>query len=213
MSSLVITDELKKEIRQAIFDIENNLKSIDSVDFETYIGDNEACPLKHSFSDGIYVREIFIPQGMLLTGKIHKHKHPNFLLKGEVMVKTKKRPSKDSDIKKRILEEIEKRGGNKSELARQMSTPDLEISPNYLASVLTNQDKGFSASMLKGFSAAGIDIEWLITGDNKKLEEWKKRALDAEARIEELEENLKQANFLSKELKKMIMNGNIKSEI
>ena len=90
------------------------------------------------------------------------------------MVKTKKRPSKDSDIKKRILEEIEKRGGNKSELARQMSTPDLEISPNYLASVLTNQDKGFSASMLKGFSAAGIDIEWLITGENKTLRNSKK---------------------------------------
>ena len=127
------------------------------------------------------------------------------------MVKTKIRPSKDSDIKKRILEEIEKRGGNKSELARQMSTADLEISPNYLASVLTNQDKGFSASMLKGFSAAGIDLEWLITGSNKTLDEWKKRALNAEARIEELEENLKQANFLSKELKKMIMNGNLKN--
>ena len=129
------------------------------------------------------------------------------------MVKTKKRTIKDLDIKKRILEEIEKRGGNKSELARQMSTPDLEISPNYLASVLTNQDKGFSGSMMKGFAAAGIDIQWLITGSNKTLDEWKKRALDAEARIEELEENLKQANFLSKELKKMIMNGNIKSEI
>ena len=129
------------------------------------------------------------------------------------MVKTKKRPIKDLDIKKRSLDEIEKRGGNKSELARQMSTADLEISPNYLASVLTNQDKGFSASMLKGFSAAGIDLEWLITGDNKKLEEWKERALDAEARIEELEEDLKQANFLSKELKKMIMSGNLKSEI
>tara|TARA_R110000787_G_scaffold284584_2_gene398492 strand:+ start:21742 stop:22260 length:519 start_codon:yes stop_codon:yes gene_type:complete len=88
MSLLVITDELKKEIRQAIYNIENDLKSIDSVDFNTYIGDNEACPLQHSFSDGIYVREIFIPKGMLLTGKIHKHEHPNFLLKGEVMVLT-----------------------------------------------------------------------------------------------------------------------------
>ena len=129
------------------------------------------------------------------------------------MVKTKKRTIKDLDIKKRILEEIEKRGGNKSELARQMSTADLEISPNYLASVLTNQDKGFSGSMMKGFAAAGIDLIWLITGSNKTLDEWKKRALDAEARIEELEEDLKQANFLSKELKKMIMSGNIKTEI
>ena len=121
------------------------------------------------------------------------------------MVKTKKRPIKDLDIKKRILEEIEKRGGNKSELARQMSTADLEISPNYLASVLTNQDKGFSGSMMKGFAAAGIDIQWLITGSNKTLDEWKKRALDAEARIEGLEQDRKQANFLIQELKKMMV--------
>ena len=39
MSLLVITDELKKEIRQAIYNIENDLKSIDSVDFNTYIGE------------------------------------------------------------------------------------------------------------------------------------------------------------------------------
>ena len=42
MSLLVITDELKKEIRQAIYNIENDLKSIDSVDFNTYIGTKRA---------------------------------------------------------------------------------------------------------------------------------------------------------------------------
>ena len=112
--------------------------------------------------------------------------------------------TKVSDIKERILEEINRRGGNKSELARSMSTADQEISPNYLASVLTNKTKGFSASMLKGFADAGIDLEWLITGDNKTLEEWKKRALDAEAKIEKLTTDADRLHFLIKNLERMI---------
>lgn len=51
-------------------------------------GDSDLMPLKHSFAEGIYVREIFIPKGMVLTGKIHRHSHPNFLMSGEVLVVT-----------------------------------------------------------------------------------------------------------------------------
>jgi len=51
-------------------------------------GDSELCPLKHSFAPGVYVREIFIPKGVLIVGKIHKHDHPNFLLQGKVLVIT-----------------------------------------------------------------------------------------------------------------------------
>lgn len=53
-----------------------------------FFGDNESCPLKHSFAPGVYVREIFIPKGTCVVGKIHKHKHPNILLSGEVLVIT-----------------------------------------------------------------------------------------------------------------------------
>ena len=51
-------------------------------------GDRPDCPLVHSFGGGMYVREIFIPAGMMLTGKIHKHTHPNFLMEGKVSVIT-----------------------------------------------------------------------------------------------------------------------------
>lgn len=46
------------------------------------------CPLKHSFAPSMYVREIFIPKGTVIVGKIHKHEHPNFLMKGKVVVVT-----------------------------------------------------------------------------------------------------------------------------
>jgi len=51
-------------------------------------GDSSDFPLKHSFADGMYVREIFIPKGSILVGKIHLHEHPNFLMMGEVVVYT-----------------------------------------------------------------------------------------------------------------------------
>lgn len=44
------------------------------------------CPLTHRFTDGLYVREIFMPAGSLITSKIHKTQHQFFVLKGSVIV-------------------------------------------------------------------------------------------------------------------------------
>lgn len=43
---------------------------------------------KHYFADGMYAREIFIPAGTVLTGKIHKTEHINVLSQGEISVMT-----------------------------------------------------------------------------------------------------------------------------
>jgi hypothetical protein len=44
--------------------------------------------LRHAFAEGIHVREIFIPKGTVIVGKIHKYAHPNFLMRGDVIVVT-----------------------------------------------------------------------------------------------------------------------------
>ena len=46
------------------------------------------CPLTHRFAPGVYSREIFIPAGTIIIGKIHRHEHLNFLLEGEITVVT-----------------------------------------------------------------------------------------------------------------------------
>jgi hypothetical protein len=51
---------------------------------------DECCPLKHSFGDGLYIREITMPKGMLVTSKIHKTTHPYFVVSGDVSVQTDK---------------------------------------------------------------------------------------------------------------------------
>lgn len=45
-------------------------------------------PLRHGFGDGLYAREILIPAGALLTGKIHRKEDLNFVLYGEMDVLT-----------------------------------------------------------------------------------------------------------------------------
>jgi hypothetical protein len=53
------------------------------------------CELKHHFTPVdpkygccAYAREIFLPKGSVVIGKIHKHQHLNFLMKGKVSVAT-----------------------------------------------------------------------------------------------------------------------------
>jgi len=45
-------------------------------------------PLKHHFSKGVYAREIFMPKGMLIVGKIHRTKHLNIVSQGKCIVVT-----------------------------------------------------------------------------------------------------------------------------
>jgi hypothetical protein len=75
---------VRLDARQRIQVFEDILAAHPAAEF----GDNPKCPLKHTFVDGIYVREIFIPAGTILTGKIHRHAHPNFLVSGTVKVFT-----------------------------------------------------------------------------------------------------------------------------
>lgn len=45
-------------------------------------------PVKHHFAPGVYAREMFIPRGTLIVGKIHKHAHLNIISYGDVCVAT-----------------------------------------------------------------------------------------------------------------------------
>ncbi len=45
-------------------------------------------PVTHRFSRGVYARELFIPAGTVLTGRIHKYSQINILLRGDISVLT-----------------------------------------------------------------------------------------------------------------------------
>lgn len=49
---------------------------------------DDLCPVKHHFAKGVYAREMFIPKGTVLVGKIHKHTNLNIMSAGELSVLT-----------------------------------------------------------------------------------------------------------------------------
>jgi len=49
-------------------------------------GEPVTLTLKHRFTDGMYIREIFMPAGTVLTSRIHKTNHPFSIQKGKCNV-------------------------------------------------------------------------------------------------------------------------------
>jgi len=83
----------KIKFRQDIFTVQDGLQKLiaDGVVKSTL----EDCTLKHYFTpkDDVYgcctyAREMLIPKGTLIIGKIHRHQHLNFISKGKVIVFT-----------------------------------------------------------------------------------------------------------------------------
>ena len=62
--------------------LEGNEKAMTGEELHTYN------PVKHTFADSCYVREIFNPAGQLIVTKIHKKEHPFFLMKGKMSILT-----------------------------------------------------------------------------------------------------------------------------
>jgi hypothetical protein len=77
-------DEPTADIRDKILGFERILANHPDSQF----GDTEDLPVEHLFGGGMCIRQMFIPAGTIVVGKIHRHAHPNFLLQGEVIVVT-----------------------------------------------------------------------------------------------------------------------------
>lgn len=91
LDNLGITDErmrsLNKDpvaVRKVIGLIESGLRKAcdDGILPETDF------PLKHTFAKGIYSREMFIPKGSLIVGKIHKKECLNIVSQGSIYILT-----------------------------------------------------------------------------------------------------------------------------
>lgn len=75
------------KVRQAIDAVESFLMDNASHP-EVAIGDSDIFPLKHSFVDGLYIREMKMEAGSFAIGKLQKHEHLWMLLQGKLTVTT-----------------------------------------------------------------------------------------------------------------------------
>jgi len=73
----------KEKVRNGILAMEDKISSMPGAMFGDDVGE-----LKHSFGEGLYIRELTVPKGLLIVTKIHKKIHPFFLLKGDCSILT-----------------------------------------------------------------------------------------------------------------------------
>ena len=79
--------------RQSILEVEQQiLAAVANGSLESGL---DKCRLAHlwtpkdsKYGCHVYARPFFMPKGSLVTGKIHRHEHLNFIMMGEISVKT-----------------------------------------------------------------------------------------------------------------------------
>lgn len=77
MSNQVINfDQDQLSFKQKVAYLGHEFAKLDQVD----------CPLQHFFAPGVYVREIFMPSGAIVIGKIHRTEHLNIIEQGSVLL-------------------------------------------------------------------------------------------------------------------------------
>ena len=59
-----------------ILNLEKSMQSMEQVSLD----------VTHHFSKGVYARELLIPKGTVLTGKMHKHNHLNIMVYGDIEI-------------------------------------------------------------------------------------------------------------------------------
>ena len=88
-----MSKEVSKNTREKILNLEKSLiNKADGVNIEgtgkEIVTDSKIAPIKHSFADQVYVRQMDMKKGSVVVGAIHKHLHGWFLLTGHVTVAT-----------------------------------------------------------------------------------------------------------------------------
>jgi hypothetical protein len=87
----ITEDAQRMKFRESVLTLQSLMKrGVEEGKFE-----ESDCPLRHYFSPVdekygccAYAREIFLPKGNVVIGKIHRHAHLNFIMKGKVLVAT-----------------------------------------------------------------------------------------------------------------------------
>lgn len=162
-SSMDSIEYPKEKIRKGLFELENLMIQ----NGNHFKGNSDNCPLKHTFSDGIYVREILIPKDTLITGRIHKHNHPFFLLEGEALVVTEE---KGKEVLKAPMHMISQSGTKRAIYA---------ISDIKLVTIHHNPTNTEDIDVLEGIAFADdyLMYEKFIENKNTSLSKLKKQII------------------------------------
>jgi hypothetical protein len=94
VSSLIVDPRADQDVAiyQGLFGAlaqgEDWRRKLERLDAAVIASPQTEMPVCHHFSRGVYARELFIPKGTVLTGRIHKYSQINILAMGDISVLT-----------------------------------------------------------------------------------------------------------------------------
>jgi hypothetical protein len=91
MNEVIKKDNTMLSKRNKIIELQEFLLKQDNENIISNNGNvvrSNRIPLKHTFADGIYIREMNMPEDSVVIGAIHKHLHAWFLMSGHITVAT-----------------------------------------------------------------------------------------------------------------------------
>ena len=78
---------IRSDARRGMLEIEKHWKSEEGHTVgDDWVDRVEGGELEHQFINGLYVRKVRLPKGMVCTSKIHAKRHPFFLLEGRIRI-------------------------------------------------------------------------------------------------------------------------------
>lgn len=72
----------RDELRVAIAGMDQSMRDMPNA------GSTKDCPVRNWFQPGVYCREITMPEGLIIAGRIHRHAHLNIVSHGRCVVVT-----------------------------------------------------------------------------------------------------------------------------
>jgi len=92
---ITIDGEINKGLKEYLNELEtikqhpfhiSNINKVQIIEDELKKHEQIEIPVKNYFVPGVYIREIFMPKGTVLTGKIHKYPQFHVITKGEMSI-------------------------------------------------------------------------------------------------------------------------------
>lgn len=82
----------REQLRAAILQMEAGAREAQESGAELAVDIADLLPLTHFFAPGAYARQALLQKHTWVIGKLHRHAHLNFVMKGRVMVVTEDGP-------------------------------------------------------------------------------------------------------------------------
>lgn len=71
-------------VRDKIMDLQRAVQELPGAETRSSVNGSKTFPNRHHFANGVYLRQLFLPEGSITVGAIHRYECHNILMSGSI---------------------------------------------------------------------------------------------------------------------------------